>query len=69
MTLGCVSDLGFGFTTIIGSKTIVFAGNAAAPDFLNSFLMGSITGGPTMGVSDLAVHWNGGVPNHQINLV
>jgi len=69
---GCVSDLGVGFTTVIGTKTITFAGNAASPNFLDTFIEGSVTAGPNgnliLSVKDMALSWNSNVPNHPINL-
>jgi len=66
-----LSDLGVGFTTVTGTKTITFAGNLAAPDFFDCFIEGSVTAGPgslILDFSDLALLWNKNVPNHQINM-
>merc|ERR1712232_1236968 len=68
---GCVSDLGIGFTTVMGTKTIKFAGNAAAPDFVDTFIEGSVVAGNgslIITVRDLALDWNHWNPSHQINI-
>ena len=67
-----LNDFGVGFTTVVGDKTITFAGNVAQPDFFQCFIEGSVTaaqnGKLILDFSDLAMLWNKNVPSHKINM-
>jgi len=66
----CISDLGLGFKMQMGTKTIKFDGNAAAPDFQDIFLEGSISGSNGMALSmrDVVREWNAIFPSLKINI-
>lgn len=56
----CISDVGFNLDMEFGSETVAFAGRAAAPDFLDIFLAGSVKGanGMALTVLDVVEEWN-----------
>eukprot|EP01087_Luapelamoeba_hula_P021236 TRINITY_DN7388_c0_g1_i1.p1 TRINITY_DN7388_c0_g1~~TRINITY_DN7388_c0_g1_i1.p1 ORF type:complete len:1510 (-),score=277.44 TRINITY_DN7388_c0_g1_i1:60-4589(-) len=64
----CFADIGLGCEMQIGTKTIKFDGNAAAPDFENLYLAGSITGsdGMALTVMDVVSEWNAMFPSFAI---
>jgi len=64
----CISDLGLGFIMQMGTRTIQFDGNAAAPDYEDMFLMGAVTGpnGMALTVWDVVLEWNRMFPDWKI---
>jgi len=66
---GCVSDFGLGMQMIIGDKVIKFDGNVAAPDFMDVYLAGSISGGQGqhLAVLDVIHKWNQANPTRPVS--
>jgi len=66
----CISDLGLGVGLTIGNTQIKFDGNAAAPDFWNVFLAGSISStspNKALPINSVIDTWNSANPNAPVS--